>query len=129
MAPPPRPKNCAPSWRNPSPSGNSPTPLCSCRKSREPAWANSKRPPCASSSPIITGSLSRNGRAPKFRMWDDSVVELLSQQGFPAGPGVRARFLVGLGAAGVFAGAHEAVTRAIVGDRLVLLACRFHLLD
>src|SRR5258707_7168326 len=134
MAPPPRPKNCAPSWRNPSPSGSSPTPSCSCWKSREPAWVNSRKLPCASNSPTTTGSPSRE-LAPVEQVAQDEVyktsspLQLFSQQSFPAGPGVGACFLVGLAAVGVLAGAHETVSRAIVSDRVVSLACGFHLLD
>src|ERR1700736_56301 len=59
----------------------------------------------------------------------DLSSSLFSEQTLPAEPGVGARLLVGIFCIGSFAGTHEAVSRAVVGYRVVGFAGRFHLRD
>src|SRR5271156_3014719 len=63
---------------------------------------------------------ARRGRGSS---WDG---RLLGEEGFPAGPGGVAGFFVGFAGVGSFAGAHEAVAGAIVGDGVVGFAGGFH---
>src|SRR5882672_12216093 len=77
------------------------------------------------------GASSKKNRAemPHFARGKSLRESLFAKQALPADPGVGAGFFVGFIRIRGFAGAHEAVTGAVVGHWVVGFARRFHLGD